>query len=276
MGRVLVADEPVIRSVDPSIKLLVEDQFHGLSGCREIERVALDDREIRVNKDAAVEAGDSALEIERLDQHAHAARRASAGIGKRKARVMQRRSCCLCRFGEHLVVGNQCPVYVGQQETDVALPLRRTCICLKEIVWSAAKTYNRELPMIERAIASALARVSRPGDQLGCHPEGIVWRRVGLYSMFRGSGRHARHLSGINLMIVRPAEEPMKRTWTIIGVADMSQSFKWYQSLLGAHRSTSRPVRARSRNPSFQLFMGPSVARPDRWMVERSAMNSRA
>jgi catechol 2,3-dioxygenase-like lactoylglutathione lyase family enzyme len=27
--------------------------------------------------------------------------------------------------------------------------------------------------------------------------------------------------------------EPMKRTWTIISVADVSQSFKWYQSLLG-------------------------------------------
>jgi hypothetical protein len=26
---------------------------------------------------------------------------------------------------------------------------------------------------------------------------------------------------------------PMKRTWTIIGVADVPQSFKWYQSLLG-------------------------------------------
>jgi catechol 2,3-dioxygenase-like lactoylglutathione lyase family enzyme len=25
----------------------------------------------------------------------------------------------------------------------------------------------------------------------------------------------------------------MKRTWTLIGVADVSQSFKWYQSLLG-------------------------------------------
>jgi len=25
----------------------------------------------------------------------------------------------------------------------------------------------------------------------------------------------------------------MKRTWTIIGVADVSQSFKWYQRLLG-------------------------------------------
>jgi len=25
----------------------------------------------------------------------------------------------------------------------------------------------------------------------------------------------------------------MKRTWTIIGVANVAQSFKWYQSLLG-------------------------------------------
>jgi hypothetical protein len=25
----------------------------------------------------------------------------------------------------------------------------------------------------------------------------------------------------------------MKRTWTIIGVADVARSFKWYQSLLG-------------------------------------------
>jgi catechol 2,3-dioxygenase-like lactoylglutathione lyase family enzyme len=29
------------------------------------------------------------------------------------------------------------------------------------------------------------------------------------------------------------AEESMKRIWTIIGVADVPQSFKWYQSLLG-------------------------------------------
>jgi hypothetical protein len=25
----------------------------------------------------------------------------------------------------------------------------------------------------------------------------------------------------------------MKRTWTTVGVADVPQSFKWYQSLLG-------------------------------------------
>jgi hypothetical protein len=32
---------------------------------------------------------------------------------------------------------------------------------------------------------------------------------------------------------VSPQEEAMKRTWTIIGVADVARSFKWYQSLFG-------------------------------------------
>ena len=32
---------------------------------------------------------------------------------------------------------------------------------------------------------------------------------------------------------VRQQENLMKRTWTIIGVADIAQSFKWYQSLFG-------------------------------------------
>jgi catechol 2,3-dioxygenase-like lactoylglutathione lyase family enzyme len=33
------------------------------------------------------------------------------------------------------------------------------------------------------------------------------------------------------------AEEPMKRTWTIIGVADVRRSFTWYQSLLGLQQT---------------------------------------
>ena len=32
---------------------------------------------------------------------------------------------------------------------------------------------------------------------------------------------------------VRPPGNLMKRTWTIIGVADVAHSFKWYQSLFG-------------------------------------------
>src|SRR2546423_15211563 len=57
MRCVFIADEPVIRSVDPSIKFVVEHQFKGPFGCREVERVAADYREVRIYKDAAVETG---------------------------------------------------------------------------------------------------------------------------------------------------------------------------------------------------------------------------
>jgi hypothetical protein len=30
----------------------------------------------------------------------------------------------------------------------------------------------------------------------------------------------------------------MRRTWTIVGVSDVSVSFKWYQSLLGLPQTT--------------------------------------
>lgn len=33
--------------------------------------------------------------------------------------------------------------------------------------------------------------------------------------------------------VVEPQENLMKRTWTIIGVAEVARSFKWYQSLFG-------------------------------------------
>jgi predicted enzyme related to lactoylglutathione lyase len=36
---------------------------------------------------------------------------------------------------------------------------------------------------------------------------------------------------------VRPQEEHMKRTWTVIGVADVARSFEWYQMLFGQTRS---------------------------------------
>src|SRR4051794_40683085 len=89
MRSVLIADEPVIRSVDPSIKLVVEHQFEDPFGCREVERVAVDYREVRIYKHAAVESGDRALQIERLDQHSHPARRTAVTNGQRNTGVMQ-------------------------------------------------------------------------------------------------------------------------------------------------------------------------------------------
>jgi len=38
-------------------------------------------------------------------------------------------------------------------------------------------------------------------------------------------------------IVFKPQEKPMKRTWTIIGVADVIRSFNWYQSLFGQPES---------------------------------------
>jgi catechol 2,3-dioxygenase-like lactoylglutathione lyase family enzyme len=47
----------------------------------------------------------------------------------------------------------------------------------------------------------------------------------------RAFGLGRRRLDIINSINIR--EEPLKRTWPIIGVANVAGSFNWYQSLLG-------------------------------------------
>ena len=115
MRRVRIADQPLIFRIDPRVQSAVEDQLQGLRGRRRIERVALDHREVGIDEDAAVKACDSALQSERLDQHAHATWRPAAGNGERNAGVKQLPGRRLCRRCQHLVLGNQRAVHVGQQ-----------------------------------------------------------------------------------------------------------------------------------------------------------------
>jgi hypothetical protein len=81
----------------------------------------------------------------------------------------------------------------------------------------------------------------------------------------------------------------MKRTWTIIGVADVPESFKWYQSLFGppeatpAHDDFNMALpRARSlvRRLEEEPHMNPntgtmefSLRDPDGYYVTVSAIN---
>ncbi|HST60212.1 MAG TPA: VOC family protein [Longimicrobium sp.] len=48
-------------------------------------------------------------------------------------------------------------------------------------------------------------------------------------------GRHPCPRSSLG-----PAENPVKRTWTIIGVGDVAASFRWYQALFG--QPATRPA----------------------------------
>jgi catechol 2,3-dioxygenase-like lactoylglutathione lyase family enzyme len=50
--------------------------------------------------------------------------------------------------------------------------------------------------------------------------------------MRRSSGKLGLPFAAVHVEL-DPVEDSMKRIWTIIGVADVSQSFNWYQSLLG-------------------------------------------
>ena len=73
---------------------------------------------------------------------------------------------------------------------------------------------------------------------------------------------------------VEPREVALKRTWTIIGVADVARSFKWYQSLFG--QSETRPAhddwaQLRDANGTVLLCLHqwgahehPSLTSPDR------------
>jgi hypothetical protein len=62
-----------------------------------------------------VEACNSSPQRERLDQHAHASRRPPAGDGERDVGLIQLAYRRLRGVGQHLVLGDQRTVHVGQE-----------------------------------------------------------------------------------------------------------------------------------------------------------------
>ena len=82
------------------------------------EDVLLEDRHVPVHHQAAVEGGDRRLEVERLDEHLHAAGRAAAGDGEEDAGVAQAVHGGDGVVGQDLVLGDQRPVHVGQEQAD--------------------------------------------------------------------------------------------------------------------------------------------------------------
>ena len=81
--------------------------------------MAFDDGKVWMDEHAAVEAGDGALQIEGLDQHAHAAWRPAAGDGEENAGAAQFTDHFLRRLGRHLVLGDQRAIHVREQKSDV-------------------------------------------------------------------------------------------------------------------------------------------------------------
>src|SRR6516165_7784532 len=67
-------DQPVIATVEPSVETMLAHQFD--SPTRHIggHRLLLQDREVALDKQPAVQAGDRSFNIEHIEQHGHAER----------------------------------------------------------------------------------------------------------------------------------------------------------------------------------------------------------
>src|SRR6185369_1943808 len=83
----------------------------------------LDNREIRLDEEPAVETRDRSLEMERLEQHGHAARRPAAGDGEADAGGVQGADGLLRSLGQYFLLVDERAVDVREYERDF-LPLR--------------------------------------------------------------------------------------------------------------------------------------------------------
>ena len=74
--------------------------------------------QVTVHRQAAVEGGDGRVEVEGVHQHLHATRGAAAGHGEEDAGLAQAAHGGDGGVGQDLVLGDQRPVHVGQEEAD--------------------------------------------------------------------------------------------------------------------------------------------------------------
>ena len=103
-----------------------------------------DHAHVRVDVDAAIEAGDLTLELQRLDEHLHAARRPTAGERKRDACAPKLLSRGDRILGEHFLLRDQGAVHVGDDQANHDLR-------------SVGGTTGRHLRPPSRAISSSAA-----------------------------------------------------------------------------------------------------------------------
>ena len=116
--RPVVVQQPVLAAVHPHVEAEIPDQAHGLLGVGARQGAGLDDGKVRLDEQAAVEAGDGGGDGQRLDHHAHALGRTAGGDGEGDAALVQRVHRRLGALGEHLLRGHQGAVDVGQHEAD--------------------------------------------------------------------------------------------------------------------------------------------------------------
>src|SRR5215472_6966366 len=82
-------NQPIIATVDPSVETMLAHQFDGLTRHISGHCLLLQDRQVAMNKEPAVEARNRCVELKRIKQHRHAPRWPTAGYGETNAGAVQ-------------------------------------------------------------------------------------------------------------------------------------------------------------------------------------------
>ena len=79
-------------------------------------RLLLQDGEVALDKQPAVEACDRRFDVERVEQHGHAERRPTAGYGETDARLLQRDNRLACPLGQYFLFCDEGAIHIRQHE----------------------------------------------------------------------------------------------------------------------------------------------------------------
>ena len=122
VGSLGVGHVPVRSPVEPHVEVeglhVVDEWMDEMLG----QGVLLHDLEVRCHRHAAVEGGERRLDVEGVHQHLHPARGAAAGQGEEDAGLPQAAHGVDGGVGEHLVLGDERPVHVGEEQPDRRAP----------------------------------------------------------------------------------------------------------------------------------------------------------
>ena len=84
-----LGDQPIIATVNPDVETMRANKIDRLARDVRRHRLLRKDREIPFDEQSAIEASDRCVEIERIEQHGHAAWRAAAGDREADAGMLQ-------------------------------------------------------------------------------------------------------------------------------------------------------------------------------------------
>src|ERR1700733_476673 len=118
MGRVEIANKPVLAAIEPDIHLVLEDDLQRALCRIGGKHVLFHDGHVGLDENSAVEPGNRRLQSQRIDQHRHAARRTAAGNRKGDACGLQSLHSRSRARRQHFLRSDERTVDVGQDKRD--------------------------------------------------------------------------------------------------------------------------------------------------------------